>query len=163
MKYHDAYEDTKTMMIRLMTMLLFLLPAGLCQAQVLQPVDWQFSARKIAENTYEVRLTATVDEPWAIYAVDTPEGGPLPTTITFQENPMVLHRGKTRQLGKLHRRQDRTFGVEVHYFTGKVAFIQVVRLRAPVKTQLSGTVEYMACDKERCLPPQVIPFTLMLP
>lgn len=151
------------MMIRLMTMLLFLLPAGLCQAQALQPVDWQFSARKIAENTYEVRLIATVDAPWTIYGLDTPPGGPLPTTVKFTGNPMVLLQGRTRQQGKLLQKHDRTFGVDVHYFMGSAEFVQVVRLRTPVKTQLSGTVEYMACDQERCLPPQVVPFTLTLP
>lgn len=151
------------MMIKLIATLTFLLGAACSQAQVLQPVKWSFSAKKIADSTYEVRLSATVAPAWAIYAMDTPEGGPIPTAVRFQPNPMILLQGDIRQAGTLRKKQDPTFGVGVHYFMDKADFVQVVRLRSPVKTVLSGTVEYMACDQERCLPPETVPFTITVP
>lgn len=132
------------------------------QAQDLPPVKWSFQAEQVSPQTYKVLLTATMERPWCIYSQDTPEGGPLPTTITFHPNPLVLPQGSTREIGTRQRKQDSTFGVEVYYYCHKVTFEQQVRLRSNVTTALSGTVEYMACDDTRCLPPQTVAFTIPL-
>lgn len=149
-------------MLKLITIFAFALSAVCCQAQVLQPVQWQFSAKKVTDDTYQITLSATIDSPWYMYAQDTPAGGPLPTTIQFNPNPMIILQGKTRRVGRLHRKQDPMFGVGVHYFTGQVSFVQLVQLRSNVTTELSGTVAFMACDQTRCLPPETVPFTLTL-
>lgn len=143
-------------------LLFWLLLSGSSQAQGLQPVQWTFQAERVAPQTYQVLLTATMDSPWAIYSQHTPEGGPLPTTITFHANPMVLPLGSTREKGMRHLKQDKTFGVEVRYYRHTVTFVQQVKLRSPVTTALSGTVEFMACDDTRCLPPQTVAFTIPL-
>lgn len=138
-----------------------LLPWG-SQAQDLQPVKWTFQAEQVSPQTYRVLLTATVERPWAIYSQDTPQGGPLPTTITYHPNPLVLPQGNTREIGTRQQKQDGTFGVEVYYYRHTVTFEQQVRLRSNVTTTLSGTVEFMACDDTRCLPPQTVAFTIPL-
>lgn len=146
----------------LLPLLCWLLLLGSGQAQHLQPVQWTFQAERVAPQTYKVLLTATMDSPWAIYAPHTPAGGPLPTTITFHPNPMVLPQGGIREKGERQQKHDRYFGVEVHYYRGTVTFEQLVKLRSPVSTALSGTVEFMACDATRCLPPQTVAFTIAL-
>lgn len=131
-------------------------------AQILDPVKWTFSTSKIAEQTYEVRLTASVKSPWAVYSQHTPEGGPLPTTISFNKNPIVTLKDNAKEIGKLYKKQDQTFDVQVHYYKDKVDFVQIVKLKSNVKTELTGTIEFMACDDERCLPPKTIPFKVYL-
>ncbi|TPE42451.1 protein-disulfide reductase DsbD domain-containing protein [Pontibacter mangrovi] len=143
-------------------LLCWLLLSGSIQAQGLQPVQWTFQAERVAPQTYQVLLTATMDSPWAIYSQYTAKGGLLPTTITFHPNPMVLPLGSAVEKGMGQLKQDKTFGVEVHYYRHTVTFEQKVRLRSPVTTALSGTVEFMACDTTRCLPPQTIAFTIPL-
>ncbi|AKD04297.1 protein-disulfide reductase DsbD domain-containing protein [Pontibacter korlensis] len=142
--------------------LCWLLLSGSSLAQGLQPVQWTFQAERLGPQTYQVLLTATMDTPWVIYSQHTPEGGPLPTTITFEPNPMVLPLGSTMEKGMRQQKQDRTFGVKVRYYRDTVTFVQQVKLRSPVTTALSGTVEYMACDATRCLPPQTVAFTIPL-
>ena len=144
------------------SILCWLLLSGSGQAQGLQPVQWVFQAERVAPQTYKVLLTATMDSPWAIYAQHTPEGGPLPTTVNFHPNPMILPQGGIQEKGVRQQKLDSTFGVEVHYYRRTVTFEQLVKLRSPVATALSGTVEFMACDATRCLPPQTVAFTIPL-
>jgi len=57
---------------------------------------------------------------------------------------------------------DQYFNVDVKYFNNKVDFVQTVTLKADAKTSVSGTVEYMVCNDEECLPPKKVPFDLKL-
>jgi hypothetical protein len=126
------------------------------------PVQWSFSARKLADKKYEVHLNAIIQEPWHVYSQSTPEGGPLPTTITFGKNPLISLEGKARETGELHQVHDNTFDVDVKYFSGNVDFVQVVKVKSTARTAITGTVEFMACDDHQCLPPKTIPFTIQL-
>jgi cytochrome c biogenesis DsbD-like protein len=127
-----------------------------------EPVHWNFSAKKIDGNTYEIHISATIDAPWHTYSQWTPADGPLPTKIIFTQNPLVALNGKTRELGELHRIHDKTFGVDVHFFEGGVDFVQALRLKGNTKTAITGTVEFMTCNERKCLPPKKIPFTILL-
>jgi hypothetical protein len=71
--------------------------------------------------------------------------------------------GKVKEIGALHKVPEPAFGVDVWYYKDKVDFVQIVKLKKPgVKTSLSGTVEFMACDESQCLPPEEIPFEIEL-
>lgn len=126
------------------------------------PVKWNFTAKKTADKTYEIHLTAMVDEPWHIYAQNTPKGGPLPTTIKLSKNPLVIPQGKVKEVGELEMYHDNVFDVDVYAYGQKVDFVQLVKLKTKIKTKISGTVQFMACTKEQCLTPETIPFSLAL-
>lgn len=125
-------------------------------------VSWKFSFKKIADKTYEVHLTASVDEPWHIYSQSTPKGGPLPTTISFSKNPIVQLTGKPKEVGEMEMYHDNIFDVDVYSYTSKVDFVQIVKLKSAVKTNVAGTVQFMACTKEQCLTPQKLNFNIKL-
>ena len=55
-------------------------------AQILEPVDWVFYSKKISDNEFELSFIAHIDEHWAVYSQFVDDGGPLPTTFTFEEN-----------------------------------------------------------------------------
>lgn len=152
-------------MKRVLFIILLFAGMGAVKAQIVKPVKWSFSAVQVKgkAGVYEVRLTAAIDPKWKIYSGSTPDGGPSPTVIKFGANPMVLLGGKVKEVGEMHKVDEPAFGVQVFYFTDKVDFVQIVKLKKPgVKTSLSGTVEFMACDAEQCLPPEEIPFTIEL-
>lgn len=131
-------------------------------AQIENPVTWSFAATKKADKVYEVTLTATVAKPWHIYSQTTPDGGPLPTSFTFKQNPLITLDGKVKETGKLKTDHDKNFGVDVKYYSDKVVFTQTVKLKAAVKTNLSGSLEFMVCNDEKCLPPKTVPFDIKL-
>ncbi len=50
--------------------------------------------------------------------------------------------------------------VSANQYSGKVDFVQVVKLKANVKTNLTGSVEYQTCDDKKCLPPKTVNFSI---
>ena len=122
-------------------------------AQTQSPVSWTSKAEKQSNGTYKIIITATFGSPWHIYSQHTPDGGPVPTTFTFNKNPLVTLVGKTEEKGDLKTVHDNNFGVDVKYFSTKVDFIQTVKVKGNVKTNVSGTVNFMVCNDHECLPP----------
>jgi hypothetical protein len=125
-------------------------------------VQWKFESKKIADKKYEVKLIATMKDPWHIYSTTTPDGGPLPTTISFSKNPLTVIDGKIREVGKMESHFEKVFDIDTRYFNNKVEFVQVVSVKGNAKTNLTGTVEYMACTDRECLPPRSVPFSIAL-
>lgn len=138
---------------------LFIGSASIAQSDV---VDWKFESKKVADKKYEVKLIATVKNPWHIYSTTTPDGGPLPTKITFTKNPLVSPEGKLKEVGKLETHFEDVFDVDTKYFNNRVEFVQVVNLKGNAKTNVAGTVEYMTCNDKECLPPKSVPFSIAL-
>jgi len=132
------------------------------RAQVQDPVKWSYSAKKISADTYEIHLTATVENGWHIYSQTTPEGGPVPTAINFTRNPLLSFDGTAKEVGKLEQRHEELFGVDVKQFSNKVDFVQKVKLKGSAKTSVNGTVEFMVCNDEQCLPPSTQKFSIAL-
>jgi thiol:disulfide interchange protein DsbD len=122
------------------------------QSQKLAPVKWAYQAVKTGDKKYNVIITANVDAPWHIYSQFVKKG-PVPTTVQFAKNPLVVLNGSTKEVGNLEKKFDNNFGAVIGSFGGKVQFIQEVTLKVNTKTKLTGTIEYMVCNEERCLPP----------
>lgn len=131
-------------------------------AQIKEPVNWSFTATKLKGNSYELHLTATIDKGWHIYSQTTPDGGPVATKINFTKNALAIFNGTSKEAGKLEQKYEALFGVDVKQFSNKVDFIQLVMLKAKVKTNISGTVKFMSCNERECLPPKTQKFSIAL-
>jgi hypothetical protein len=136
--------------------------AATAMAQFKDPVQWDITATKKSGKTYELKFSATVASPWHIYSQTTPKGGPVPTKISYKTNPLVTLNGSAKEVGALKQVHDQYFNVDVKYFNEKVDFVQTITLKADAKTNVSGTVEYMVCNDQECLPPKKVPFDLKL-
>jgi thiol:disulfide interchange protein DsbD len=130
-------------------------------AQIKDPVKWTATSRKSA-NGYDVVLTATLPKPWHIYSQTTGEGGPVPTTFKFAKNPLVTFDGKVKEVGALKEQYDKLFDTKVKYYGDKVDFVQTVKVKGNLKTNVNVTVEYMTCDDSQCLPPTKKSFNVSL-
>ena len=132
-------------------------------AQILEPVKWNYSAKKITDKTYEVHLTATIDNGWHIYAQRQPKDAiAIPTTIKFNKNPLLILNGKIKETGKKEKYKEPTLGIEQWQYSDKVDFVQQVKLKSNTKTNISGSVVFQVCTDEKCLPAKTIPFTILL-
>lgn len=130
-------------------------------AQINNPVTWTYSAKKIADKTYELHLTATIEGNWHMYAQDAGEG-PEPTTINFSVNPLVTFDGKVKEVGKMEKSYDKNFNSVLKYYGKKVDFVQKIKIKSSVNTVVKGTVTYMVCNDRQCLPPKDVPFTISI-
>jgi hypothetical protein len=149
-------------MKKTMLLLLFISIAGLGFSQIQNPVKWNYSAKKLTATSYELHLTATIDGAWHLYSQTTPDGGPVPTAITFNKNPLITIDGKPTEVGKLQQKHEPLFGVDVKQYGKKVDFVQIVKLKTPVRTNVAGTIEFMVCDNTQCLPPSTQKFSIAL-
>ncbi|HET7115825.1 MAG TPA: protein-disulfide reductase DsbD domain-containing protein [Hanamia sp.] len=150
-------------MKRIITAGFLLLFSNVLFAQIQNPVSWSVTSKKIADKTYEIHLTANIDNGWHIYSQTTPEGGPIPTSITFTKNPLVTLDGKAKEVGKMEKHIEPLFGnIDVKQFSNKVDFVQKVKLKAPVKTSVNLSVEFMVCNDRQCLPPSTRNFSVAL-
>lgn len=142
---------------------LFLFAANALSAQIVSnPVTWKTSVKKVADKTYEVVLTANIEDGWHMYSQSTPSGGPIPTKVTFSKNPLVTMDGAVKEKGKLEERFEPLFGVDVKQYSNQVVFTQTVKTKAKVNTSLEVAVQFMVCDDHQCLPPSTKKMTVAL-
>ena len=148
-------------MKRVLTVLFFLAAASVVKAQ--NPVSWAFSAKKVADKTYELHLTATVQDGWHLYSQTQPDDAIVnPTTVTLNNNPFVALNGKISEVGAMEKFQDKRLGISDNQYSNKVDFVQVVKLKGNVKTSVTGNVEFQTCNDERCLPPKKVNFSIAI-
>ena len=149
------------MIKKLLFSLVVLLIAGASAFAQLNPVSWAFNSKKIGDKTYEVRMTATMQPGWHLYSQVQPEDAiAIPTDIQFNKNPLISLNGAIKEVGKMEKFKDDKLGVAANQYAKKVEFVQVVKLKANAKTNLTGTIEYQTCDDEKCLPPKKVNFNL---
>ena len=66
-------------------LLTFMLGIFTVSAQVENPAQWSYSQKSLGNNEYELVFKAALEPGWHIYSMYTPEGGPMATTVTFEE------------------------------------------------------------------------------
>lgn len=128
-------------------------------AQVVPPVNWTFSAKRINAQTYEVHMTATMINGWHVYT-QRPGAGPLPTSFKFTRNPLVVPMGTVKEVGRLRKVVDKSYHSEVSYYEGSVDFVQTVAVKG--KAKVGGTIEFMAANANQTLPPKDIQFSVQV-
>jgi hypothetical protein len=150
-------------MKHILALFVLLTITGLSNAQILDPVKWTFTSKKIDAKTYEIRLIANIQMGWHLYSQTQPKDAIInPTEIAFIKNPLVSLDGKAKENGKMELYTDKRLGISANQYSNQVEFVQKVRLKAASKTNISGSVEYQTCDDKKCLPPKKVKFNLAL-
>ena len=129
----------------------------------LNPISWSFSSKKIGDKLYEIQMKATIEDNWHLYSqVQPADAVAMPTTFTFNPNPLFSLEGKIVESGKLEKFTDKTLGLSANQYSHTVIFTQKVKLKANVKTNLTGNVEFQTCDDKKCLPPKTINYSIAI-
>lgn len=131
-------------------------------AQIKDPVSWDIKAVKKGADKYQLVLTATIATPWHLYSQNMGPGGPIPTKIELNKNPLVTLVGKPKEAGKLQKTHDNNFKMDVLFYSNEVSFTQDLTVKGGVKTNITGLVKYMVCDDNECLPPSKKTFDIKL-
>ncbi|QVY65015.1 protein-disulfide reductase DsbD domain-containing protein [Polaribacter sp. Q13] len=121
-------------------------------SQIVEPVKWSTSVKKISDKEYELIATANIDANWHLYSQNVPENGPIATTFSFKGSPNYLKKGNTKEeVG--HTINDPIFDMKIKFFESKASFKQRIRLKEKALFKVNAIVEFMVCDDSRCLPP----------
>jgi thiol:disulfide interchange protein DsbD len=132
---------------------LTVLSGTLAIAQSSKQVSWVYTAKKVADKTYEIHMTATINGDYHLYAQDAGGDGPIPTAFTFTKSPLFAFDGAVKENGQLVKKFESAWNHNVNYYQKTVDFVQVVKLKSNAKTTLAGKVEFMVCNDKECLPP----------
>ncbi|HRG64665.1 MAG TPA: protein-disulfide reductase DsbD family protein [Saprospiraceae bacterium] len=144
-------------MTRYFTVLPFLFISLLSMAQK-SPVSWSFSLDKTQAQTSEFKATAQINKGWNIYAVYMSDEGPIPTSFTFDQVQNGVMDGKIKEMSKAIKGFDELFEMEVVKFKEEAVFTQAFSTTGALRVK--GSVTFMCCDSERCLPPATVQFDL---
>ncbi len=79
-------------------------------------VNWTYTTKKIAENTYEVRITAQIYGDYHMYAQNAGIEGPVPTTLKYAANPLLTIDGKAKEVGKMIKKFESAWDGNVKYY-----------------------------------------------
>lgn len=101
-------------------------------------------------------LNARLEDGWHLYSMTQPPGGPVPTSIAVEENP-VFGPGGAIQQPPVQTWFDNNFGIETEYFEGDVDFKIPIKINVsavPGTHSLPVKITFMVCSDKLCLPPQ---------
>ncbi|MDN3722938.1 cytochrome c biogenesis protein CcdA [Aequorivita sp. SDUM287046] len=145
-------------------LLLFLATACLTSvnSQILDPVKWSTSIKKISDTEYDLISKATIEDNWHLYSQAVPENGPLPTVFTFEENDAYQSVGKIKE-SKGTTAMDPVFDMVITFFSNSATFTKRIKLTGNKGTTIKGEVEFMVCDDTRCLPPNYVDLVFKIP
>lgn len=129
--------------------------------QIEDPVQWSIEVQKIDDDVLEIALQAVIEDGWHIYSHELDGGGPIPTSFHFMDssNHMFSHpviESGTHIVTEIDQFFDQ---IEVT----KLKETALYQLRMVPKDQgrpVIGYLEYMACTNDKCLPAQIVDFSV---
>ncbi len=131
------------------------------QAQIYNPVSWEFSQENLGNDEVELTFKANIEGHWHLYSQDIPEDGPIPTTFTY------FSADGFKELGSITEPEaitefDPNFDMTLKYFDHEVVFTQRIQIVSDSAFTLKGEVMFMVCDEAQCLPPDYEEFSFEL-
>jgi len=143
-------------------LLISMLTISVAFSQILEPVKWKASVEKTSDKEALLVMTATIDKGWHLYSQFIPDGGPIKTTFVFEPSTNYKTIGGVSE-GKAIEYFDKNFEMQLKYFGDKAVFKQKISLNAAAAFTINGSVEFMVCDDEKCLPPELINLKFDIP
>lgn len=131
-------------------------------SQIYEPVTWSTSVEKISENEFILIAKAAIEPSWHLYAQDVPENGPIPTLFDYNNSEHSFELIGNTEGPKGHTVLDPVFEMEITYFETKAEFEQKIIVTNSIGV-INGSVRFMACDDQRCLPPETVELKYTIP
>ncbi|MBK7889115.1 MAG: thioredoxin family protein [Bacteroidetes bacterium] len=144
--------------LRIFLSLLLVFSFGSLYSQIQRPVKWAYSIEQKGSAATLV-LKAKIDKGWHLYAQDIPAGGPIPTTFKFTPDKNYSLDGKTTE-PFAEEVYDVNFDMKVKYYGEEAIFRQKIKLNSKSAFDVKGSLEFMVCNDQMCLPPEEIEFSI---
>ena len=148
----------KYSLCRLLPLLIMLLCGINSFGEILEPVKWQFTAKKTATNEYDLIFTAKIDDPWHIFSQFSDESNDAQSALKFSFKPGAYTAvGKVRELSSVITEFDKEDKHDVKFFKVVALFSQHVKLTGDISS-ITGVLNFQTCKDGMCLPPTDVDF-----
>ncbi|MFK5854573.1 MAG: protein-disulfide reductase DsbD family protein [Bacteroidota bacterium] len=125
---------------------------GAPKSQILEPVKWNITSKKLNSNTIELIFDASIDEGYHLYSLTIPEDGPLPTVFTFEESTNFNIKGDIQEAIIPIEEYDDVFEMDIKFFEGKASFKQIINVKTDNSSvPVIGEIAYMVCNDVGCV------------
>ena len=123
------------------------------------PVTWKIEYHK--DNSL-IKYKTSIEYGWHLYAANlpSPDEGPLPTEFNYNDSDKFKLSGAVFE-SKSIEEFDENFGVDVRYFENSAEFSQKIELTSSEPFPITGTIYYMVCNDQMCIPFED-PFEVMI-
>jgi len=144
-------------MNKVFAFLLLTLATFSVEAQITDPVSWEYSAEHVEDNTYLLTFKANIEKGWYLYSQHLDDGGPIPTSFSFEESKDYKLLNEVEENGAFVEGFDEMFEMQIRKYKEFAEFkVKVESDKEAFKVE--GVVEFMTCDDHKCLPPTDVEF-----
>ena len=132
----------------------------LANAQIKNPVKFNFDVKKTGDNQYEATLQATLESGWHINSKDiSEEVGAIPTEFSVKGSN-ITPIGKFTEGGKKIQEFSEAFSGDIAYYANSAQFKQKFKLKDPTKgSEILAEITYQTCNDRICLAPNTLEFS----
>jgi len=119
-------------------------------------LQWNGSLEHIKNNRYKATISGTLAPGWMVYSgKNDPNDGPIGFHFLPGEDNILI--GEVQEFGVL-KVEDKTVTNGVFLWSNRVELVQYLEFE-PSITKPELEFEYITCDANRCLPPEVVTIT----
>jgi thiol:disulfide interchange protein DsbD len=114
-----------------------------------------------ASEKFKAALRAEIEDGWHLYALEQPEGGPIPTTVKVAENIPFIIEGKIATTPEPITEFDPNFNIDTKFFAKQAQFNLPLQATADAARadDLAINVRFQLCNDTFCLPPKTVKVT----
>ena len=126
-------------------------------AQLVNPVRFTAELKPGEGAEAEIIFHAKIDAGWHVYSTDIGDDGPIEATFNVVKIDGAEPVGKLKPVGRVIKKMDKMFDMELKYFENEATFVQKIRFTKP-NYDIDCYLEYGACSDASCLPPSEVAF-----
>lgn len=145
-------------MRRLLFFILTLCCFGLVNAQMPKPVTVSSSIKEVSPTEAVITFVASIEHGWHMYSTQVVPDGPTPTTIHVESISGAELSGVLKPVAEPVKHFEEMFDADVYYFENTATYTQKINLLGG-KYEITGYLEYGACDNQNCIPPTAAEFS----
>src|SRR5690606_38326771 len=111
---------------------------------------WNYSVNKINDVEYDLIFNADIDKDWHVYSQFTPDGGALPTELTFVDSGKDFELVGNAKESITYTEYSEIFEVDEVFFKDSATITQRIKLLKSDINSIQGNIFYQACI-DKCI------------
>lgn len=150
-----------TTRLAILVMTVFMVICGHAKGQTSTgQITWECTLKRKSPDEGEILMKARIAPGWHMYALGNSPNSPIKTNFKFKPDSSYQLLGTVTQPTPLSKFV-KQLGMPVTYFENEVEFGQRIKLKGKNGT-IRGTIQFMQCSDQVCLPPQDFGFALKI-
>ena len=128
-----------------------------------KPIKWRSTVKMTSKTEGVITIKAIIQPGWHLYGTNLPEGGPKATKFDFSSSKGVKFVGQVTPSENPKNIYDKSFGMNLSWWDQTLSFTQKFKVTDKKNARIIGSISYMGCNDETCLPPSTQTINLIVP